>query len=361
MEQIIPSSIKRECVKRSFNGETTRSIYNNYFKKNISGSNTTLRGFQASMSKWKKRYKNELELLDCGTIPNFSPHSATVQINSNGDVTQMWVKQHPDAIDPELFLDAVRDVVPRYEFVASEYAYSDRMLEIPLFDMHWGISYFEDYRKELDDILLIIESNYWDEIIIPVGQDLFHNDSIAKGVTTKGTPIEKVDMIKAVKDASRFMFTIIDYSLANSNKVKVVYSPGNHDRTVGWMFAQVLLQRYGPEVVDDELKFRKVFSYGSNAIMVTHGESKRAASKSNLAHMFAVEFPKEFSESTTREIHTGHLHEECSGDVFGVMVRRLSSKNKNDEWSDYNDYIGTNKRFMLFEYDTKALRSVHYI
>lgn len=123
---------------------------------------------------------------------------------------------------------------------------------------------------------------------------------------------------------------------------------------------QTLLARYGETVVDDSLEFRKVISYGSNAIMITHGDAKKATAKT-LAHIFPVAFPKEFADATIREVHAGHLHHEGEADIYGVMVRRLSSGGITDKWSDREDFIGAHKRFMLFEWSANKLKAIHYI
>jgi UDP-2,3-diacylglucosamine pyrophosphatase LpxH len=234
------------------------------------------------------------------------------------------------------------------------------MLEIPLFDMHWGVSFMDHYKSVLTELLEIIHSRTWEKIVIPFGQDFFHNDSIINGQTTKGTVIEKVDMIRAVKEAKTFMYALIDTAIHQANEVQVMYSAGNHDRSIAWMFIQVLLERYGPAVVDDTLEFRKVFTYGKNSIMVTHGDSKQATAK-NLAHIFPIAFAEEFANANIREVHAGHLHHEAEADIYGVMVRRLSSGGKVDNWSDKEDFIGTHRRFMVFEWDQKKLASIHYV
>ena len=140
----------------------------------------------------------------------------------------------------------------------------------------------------------------------------------------------------------------------------MIYSAGNHDRSISWMFMQVLLERYGPNVVDDSLEYRKVITYGKNSIMVTHGDSKQATAK-NLAHIFPITFPGEFANANVREVHAGHLHHEAEADIYGVMVRRLSSGGKVDDWSNKQDFVGTHRRFMVFEWDQNKLASIHYI
>ena len=232
------------------------------------------------------------------------------------------------------------------------------MLEIPLFDMHFGIADIDYYRNTLAEILGIVSSKHWDKIIIPVGQDLFHNDSITKGVTTKGTQIEKVDLKKAVYDAETFYFNLIDTAIKSANEVQVIYSPGNHDKTVGWFFARILKTRYG-DIVDDSAKERKAVWWNGCFIGITHGD-KHTDTPNGLRGKFTMEFPTLFATAKVREIHAGHLHNEMSKDEYGVQVRRVSSGNKDDDWTTDEGYK-SQKRFMLFEYAPNRLKSIHYV
>ena len=316
--------------------------------------------FTRSLRKWVNQIFPDNTTLDCGTYEGFVAHGATVQVSKTGEIVQAWIKQKITDIDVEDLVKALRENVEPYKYTRKCDKTADRMLEIPLFDMHCGVSFLDDYRDALNDILELIQSRHWDQVIIPFGQDFFHNDSVVNGTTTKGTVIERVDMLRAVKEGRQFIVAIIDAALENSNNTYVVYSPGNHDRSVSWMFVQVLLERYGDEVVDDTMEYRKVFTYGLNAIMVTHGDSKQATAK-NLAHIFPISYPKEFAQSKTREVHSGHLHHETEADIYGVMVRRLSSGVAVDDWSNRQDFIGTHRRFMIFEWDRDSLRSIHYV
>ena len=356
---MIPINIKRECCRLKEEGCPAKQIYEEYYSKQVDEP-CTLSAFKRTLRRWVKRTYPDDTTLECGTYEGFTAHNATVQVSKNGEIVQAWIKQKANDFDiDELVMSLKGGVVP-YEYVPKMVETADRLLEIPLFDMHWGISYFEDYESVLNRLLDLIHSKHWDRIVIPFGQDFFHNDSIINPVTTKGTVIEKVDMVRAVKEGRQFITAVIDAALNNSNKTTVFYSPGNHDHSISWLFMQVLLERYGSDVIDDAMEFRKVFTYGKNSVMVTHGNSKQATAK-NLPHIFAISFPEEFAQATTREIHAGHLHHEKEGDVFGVMVRRLSSGVKVDNWSDREDYVGAHDRFMVFEWDHDSLRSIHYI
>lgn len=359
MRESIPVKVKRECCRMKDAGMTTRDIYNEYFVNQVENP-CSHDSFRRMLTRWNGQTFPDDVTLECGTYEGFTAHNATVQVSKSGEIVQAWIKQKVSDFDPEDFLNAIRDSVEPYPYTQESVFCSSHMLEIPLFDMHWGIVGFDYYQPVLDDILKLINRRYWDRIVIPVGQDFFHNDSIVNPTTTKGTVVDKVDMIQAVKDGRRFITTIVDAALKSANDVRVFYSAGNHDRSISWMFMQVLLERYGSDIVDDSMEYRKVFTYGKNSIMVTHGDSKQATAK-NLAHIFPISFPEEFAQATTREVHAGHLHHEGEADIYGIMVRRLSSKAAVDDWSNRQDFIGTHRRFMVFEWDLESLRSIHYL
>lgn len=361
MKRLIPIDIKRTCCEMYKSGMTQREVYDSYFKIQFDEPQS-FRSFKTSLSRWTTKSYPDDFTLNAGTYEGFTAHSATVQVSKTGEIVQAWIKQNVSDTDMEEFMDAVREVVEPYDYSQRMLVRDEcsDMLEIPLFDMHWGVAFLDYYDSVLAEILHYIRSRRWKSIVIPFGQDFFHNDSIVNGQTTKGTLIEKVDMTRAVKEAKTFMYAMIDSALVNSDEVRVLYSPGNHDRSISWMFVQVLLERYGETVVDDAMEYRKIIHYGKNSIMITHGDSRQATPK-DLAQIFPISFPQEFSESNIREVHAGHLHHEVGHDVHGVMVRRLSTGGKTDEWTDKEDLVGAHKRFMLFEWSPDKLKSIHYV
>lgn len=359
MSQTIPIEVKKRCLAMRESGMSVSEIYNTYFKNQLDEPQS-LRSFATSINRWSRKAYPDRYTLDAGTYDGFIAHDTTVRVSKDGEIVEAWIKQKADSFDTESFLEALKDTVEPYNYEIKNPDKGERMLEIPLFDMHWGIADMEYYAPVLDEVLDVVTSRKWDEIVIPFGQDFFHNDSIVNGTTARGTVIEKVDMKKAVKEAQKFMFALIDNAIRSSESVKVIYTPGNHDPSISWMFIQVLLERYGSDIVDDSFEYRKVIVYGKNAVMITHGDAKKVTSR-NLASIFPIAFPNEFSQANVREIHAGHLHHEGEQDTYGVMVRRLSTGGKTDGWSDREDFIGAHKRFMLFEWSLDKLNAIHYI
>lgn len=356
----IPYLLKKKCVDMKLSGEVPKDIYNKVFAPCFNNP-MNFDSFRRELCRWAKNLFADDTTLIGGTYENFTAHDATVQVSANGKIVQAWVKQTTNEFDPENFLDGVRAEIEPYnpDKILKQDNPSD-MLEIPLFDMHWGLMYLEDYYLVRDQIYNIISEHPWEEIVFFIGQDFFHNDSIENGITSNGTQIQKVDMERAVKESREFIYPLIDLSIQNGSKVRVIYTPGNHDRSISWMFVQILMERYGPNVVDDTFEFRKCITYGANAIMVTHGDSKRATAK-NLASIFPITFPSQFADAAIREVHAGHLHHEGEADIFGIMIRRLSSGVDVDAWSNRNDFVGTNRRFTIFRWSKEKLSAIYYV
>ena len=352
---MIPYDIKKKCVEEANAGKSYAQIYQEHIEEYGCMS---LRSFKRKILDWKRKVATDAEMLDAANLAyKFAPHASTVQVNAKGEVIQAWIKQHTESRLEEL-LEAIKDNTPIAQVQPKVIKEADGMLEIPLFDMHFGIADLAFYSNTLEEILGIIFSKHWDKIVIPIGQDLFHNDSITKGVTTKGTLIEKVNLKQAVYDAKTFYYNLIDTALEYANSVQVMYSPGNHDKTVGWMFVQILKERYG-DIVDDSLAERKAIWWNGCFIGVTHGD-KNTDNVNGLRGKFTMEFPALFATAKVREIHAGHLHREDSRDEYGVQVRRMSSGNKDDDWTTEEGYK-SQKRFMLFEWMPNRLKSIHYV
>lgn len=353
---MIPYDIKRKCVDLAKQGVTYEEIYREHIKQY---GTMSCRSFKRRCAEWKSKVIEDEKTIEAANLAyKFAPHASTVQVNGKGEVIQAWIKQHTENRIEEL-LEALRDNTPIAQIERKTIKEAEGMLEIPLFDMHFGPNGIDDYKNTLSEILAIVSGKHWAKIVILVGQDLFHNDSIVNGITTKGTQIEKVNIKKAVYDAKTFYFNIIDTAIGNANEVSVIYSPGNHDKTVGWLFAQILLERYGKDIVDDSAAERKVVWWNGCFIGVTHGD-KKTDTPQGLRGKFTIEFPALFAAANVREIHTGHLHRESSMDEYGVQVRRMSTGNKDDEWTITEGYK-SQKRFMLFEWMPNKLRAIYYV
>lgn len=354
---VIDIRLKKQCVDALLQGKKAQEIYDQIFHPEH--DTMSFKTFDRALRKWKKKSYADEETLNAGTYPDFIPHNATVQVNGNGEVVQAWIKQKADDSDAynELIQTIKDNTTPVPVNNPTWTEIDDMMLEIGLYDMHFGLP--NNYFGVLNELLDIIKLHSYDEINIIIGQDLFHNDDF-RGRTSKGTQIEKVDISNAWIDARYFYYNVIETACENADHVNIIYVKGNHDESLAWAFVQMLSVMFPQIHVDDSMNKRKCIHWKDCFIGLTHGEETKS-SPNDLRGQFTIKFPEEFAQSNVREIHCGHLHHERESDVYGVMVRRLSTANITDAWSDNSGYIGSHKRFMVFEWTPGKLKSIHYL
>jgi hypothetical protein len=354
----IPIEIKKKCVSKFREGISVEKIYTDCYC--TEGYTATFESFTRLLRKWRVKVDADDKLLEAGNLGySYTPTRTTVQVNRHGQVVQAWVKSHTN---DDLYLKLIEEVkknTPHEHIEIIPIPEASKMLEINICDMHFGIADLDHYRPTLNEILILINKQRYDEINVIIGQDLIHNDNF-QGTTTKGTVIQKINVPKAWNDAKTFWYNIIDLAVRQSNQTRLIYTVGNHDKNITWAFFQMLKERYQNLEIDDSLRERKCITYGTNFIGLTHGEFKKSK-HSDLRSQFSVKFPMEFARSKVKEIHCSHLHTEWEKDEYGVMCRRLSSGNQDDDWSEGEGFIGANKRFMVFEWSLDKLSDIHYV
>lgn len=349
---------KKKCIELSRQGLTAREVYTQYYSKLYDTSFDT---FRALLKKWKKKSFADDKLLEVGNLSYaFKPNATTVQVNGQGEIVQSWIKSKADDNLYIELIDAIKNLQPFEPVERIEKQSVDRMLEIPFDDMHWGIATFKDYESTLNDTLEIMESHFYKEINIIIGEDLMHTDDL-KGHTSNGTYIGEVDIPKAYNGCLRFYFPIVETALRQAEQVRITYSMGNHSETISWTIVQVLKVKFPQAEYDDRLEPRKILTFGQVFLGITHGDTIPKDLR-RVKELFIEEYTMEYAQSKVKEIHVGHLHQEITtGDINGCVVRRLSTKVPMDKWHKQNGYTMAMKRFMLFEYSSDRLLSIHYV
>ncbi|MFD0587805.1 hypothetical protein ACFQZE_07305 [Paenibacillus sp. GCM10027627] len=282
----------------------------------------------------------------------FSNDAGVLELRAS-KITVRPLKNH---FNFDRFIESLKNLKPIELTTNLNFIEDKRLLEIPLFDPHFGVSDYDYYKPTQERIANKIRHRQWEQVLFIVGQDMLHNDDF-RGRTSSGTPIETVDMEKAWNDCLSFYQPLINTAFKYSNKVKIMYSKGNHDESMSWAFVQLLKGLYPAAEIDDSFIERKAHVFGDNFIGTTHGDKARK----NLHNIFPIEFPMEWARAKNREIHIGHLHVEDGRDYFGMMVRTLATRNKTDKWHKDQGYVGAHKRFMLFEYTETDLESIYYV
>ena len=359
---MISIEIKQQCLRMKSEGIMPRDIYNDYFTKSCD-SEMGFESFRRKMNQWKKYLKITDKIIEGASLHGmFKPEWGTVKTDGKGNIETVWLRTgKPEDKVAQEFLSVIKELKPIeiIESLPDGEAEIKTMLEIALFDMHFGVNYYEDYENHLNKIRRAIRRKH-DQIIITVGSDMLHHNDM-QNKTVSGTLIEQVKIRKAHADALKFYINLINEAVDSKAKVNVIYVKGNHDESPSWYFVQTLKQIFPTVIFDDDFKERKHFKWEQIFIGFIHGDKPIA----NIDRVFAKEFRKELADVEIFEIHIGHTHREVAKgntqDITGTMVRVLSTSAKTDEWHDDNNYVGANKRFQLFEYSSDELINAPYI
>jgi len=196
-----------------------------------------------------------------------------------------------------------------------------------------------------------------ERLIIPLGNDLFHIDTL-ENTTTKGTRVD-VDSRwqKAFRLVAEFVIEeVVERARSLFPQVKVVMVPGNHDHQRTFYLGEVLRAFYrkasGVEV-DNTPRPRKYELWKRVLLGWAHGHREKTK---DLALLMAVESPHEWGLSAWREWQIGHYHARKQYhymplvDERGVVVRVLPSLSGVDAWHVEQGFVGAHKTASLIVY-----------
>lgn len=229
-------------------------------------------------------------------------------------------------------------------------------LVIPLPDLHFGWTTYDDLKDKLQQLQSIIVNGY-DNIVIEQLGDLFHSDQIHSSQTVKGTLLDHVDMRQAFKDAVRFFNGLIPLCIQNAQHVYIKSVFGNHSGDLEYAFLFALQAKF-PQVDIDfndanaASDWRMAYQLGHVGIMLAHGD----VANNKLVGLFPNEYKKIWCDSATTELHSGHFHTERFKDTQGVMWRQLGTPKPNDPYEIKNGFTDGKHLMYAFVYDDKRLR-----
>ncbi len=234
-------------------------------------------------------------------------------------------------------------------------------LVISPFDLHygkyaWSGEVRDEYNRQMARDLLLgktasilsdVVKYQIEKIIIPVGSDFFHVDTLG-GTTTKGTPQDcDGTFIQIMVEGQQLMVEFIDI-LRGVAPVEILLTAGNHD----FKLSHVLLEYLGAyyrscedvEVIKCH-KFRQYYEYGENLMGFTHGDGTKL---SDLPYLMAREAPDFWSRTKHRFFFTGHLHHEMVKDFNGVKVYQMPSLSGSDRWHHQHGFEGSNRALQAY-------------
>jgi predicted phosphodiesterase len=262
-----------------------------------------------------------------------------------------------------------------FKSIPELYGKGNCMLEVSVPDLHLGKLAWSDetrfdnydskeavrlFKEAVKSLVSKAPASSLQSILLPIGNDFFNVDN-HNGTTTAGTPqSEDSRWQKTFKLGCSLLTEVID-QLTLIAPVKVVIVQGNHDYERSFYLGEYLAAwfREHPAVtVDNKPTIRKYVSFGKNLIGFTHGSEEKL---SELPITMATEVPQEWANSTFREIHLGHLHQESLKEIKGIKIRHLPSLCSTDAWHAKKGYIGNLKSAQGFLYSVDGgLEAIYY-
>jgi hypothetical protein len=218
--------------------------------------------------------------------------------------------------------------------------------EIAMFDAHlgmlaWGQEAGEDYDlnigldqyREAFRYLLDTVPDHAAYILWPIGQDLFHFDTLIKGksgATAAGTP-QDVDSrwMKLFVEVAAVHTELVSLALSKGFRIKLVVQPGNHDTQTSFYLGEYLQAYFRSNVgveVDNSPRPRKYHKDGEVTIGFTHGHREKADK------LYRLIMEENRQHTKVMEWHRGHKHQEDVFEDGRVVVRGLRAMSPGDAW-----------------------------
>ncbi len=272
-------------------------------------------------------------------------------------------------------LQAIEALVAQRQicFKPTKYRKGNRLLEVSLFDMHFGkLAWEQETGSNYDlkiaagvfataiDQLLDVGGDDVSEILLPIGQDFFHINN-PQAITPKGGNLLDTDgrLAKVFQVGYEAVIAGINRCLEVA-PVRVIWVPGNHDPETSLYLIHVLNAWYRTNKhveIDIQPTVRKYVRFGVNLLGFTHGDEECYR---DLPTIMAAEQPQEWSTTRFREWHLGHWHKMkqisyLSTDSYGgVVVRVLPSLSGTDAWHYRKGFVKSRRAAEAYLWDSDA-------
>lgn len=178
-----------------------------------------------------------------------------------------------------------------------------------------------------------------EKIIFPVGSDWFHIDTELL-TTTSGTTQDTNASPVEIQIEGEYLAVSVIEMLAKLAPVEVIWVRGNHDYRSSLSLARFLQAWFRNDTgvsVSIAGGDRSYTSYGTNAFMITHGDT--VSKVGDMAMVFAHEKAKLWGDSVNRYVLSGHLHHERVQEMGGITRYQFSSLSGTDRWHHKNGYV----------------------
>ena len=349
-------------------------------KHGFNGS-ATARATGTSQALWSQRVRIAQKTVpDFGLTPADVPDGArfsrtTVQYNANGEAIQEWRRLSKTQEDLEQIVAALEKRVagkaPHLPKSPKE-SDSDLLLEVPIFDAHFGKYCWEketgtDYDSDRAYRLvtgattsIASRAGSFGQALLIIGGDYFHSDTRHNRTEASGHALDVDTRHHKVWERAVAAITHSVEILARTAKtVKIIVIRGNHDEESGYHLQRLLGAYYRNEKrvdVDQTPRPRKYHRHGIVLLGIDHGDKLKAR---DLPSLMALEVKELWAQTIERVWHRGHFHIErgmMSKSIdgqHGVQCEHLESLAGTDAWHHEMGFVGMPQRTCGFLWSAK--------
>lgn len=273
-----------------------------------------------------------------GAAPGYSIGKVTIQRGPNGQVERTWERQHPDAENARVAMEAAarafsEAIEPAAPLPAPITQSTDLLTLYTLTDAHVGMLAW--HREGGQDWDLTIAENvivgcfaeairqapHSGTAIFNQLGDLLHYDSLTAVTPTSGHILDADGRFtKMVETAVRIIRRIIALMLVKHGKVHVIMAEGNHDMASSVWLRTMMKALYEQEpriTVDDSALPYYCYEFGETFLGFHHTHIRKME---QLPSVMAAQFAKEWGRTTKRYCHTGDKHHAREADTMGMHV-----------------------------------------
>ena len=258
-----------------------------------------------------------------------------------------------------------KDGMPSLKHIKYSAKRSGLMLEVNIPDLHLGKlawspeTGWPDYdgdiaeklwEEAISTLLARTVPYKFDEILLPLGNDLLHSDT-KFGTTTAGTQLDTDSRYQKNFGRVRNLAIRAIERLRAIAPTRVILIPGNHDALSVWHLGDSLECYYHETKgvsIDNSPCLRKYHAFGKVMLMFTHGHN---GSLKDYPLLMASEQPSMFGNTRHREAHAGHTHQLKVQELHGIRIRVLSALCPPDAWHSEHGFVGNKRSAEAFVWD----------
>lgn len=276
-----------------------------------------------------------------GAAPGFHIGKVTIHRDGEGNIKNIWERQHPDKEDLEAAIIAAVDalsstLVPALPSAKVKLANEDLLTLYTFTDYHvgmlawakeggadWDLAIAEDLGIKAMNAM-VAGSPRSKVGVVNIQGDFLHWDGLVPVTPTHGHVLDGDGRFSKIVDvAIKLIRQLVSEALTKHEQVILLICEGNHDIVSSLWLRKLFALYYAndPRIVvhDSEIPYYAI-EWGNTMLGFHHGHMMKNES---LGEFFSAQFRAMWGRCNKVYIHTGHRHHKDQKDRAGCRIIQL--------------------------------------